>query len=237
MFKKIKENDYIQKFIELWNIPRYRSLLILLIYIIFFFFVISFIRTENNSISPKQNQVSPIEKYKDMNNYGYRATIKNETNKTIIGRVNQEKQLIMFDNNDYYFNGSKLYKKEDIYIETKEQLLEFDIWTLTPSLIYNLINEGSLASKTEYSDGSISQNYVVTVGDFVKYFYGDDLIDNNNISITLYENSENIKKVELDLTNVYRMQQFSNSYDYKVTLEYELINEIGPIIVNVESSD
>ena len=52
-----------------------------------------------------------------------------------------------------------------------------------------------------------------------------------------YQDKEQIIKVELDLTHIYRMQEFSNSSDYKVILEYSLIGEISPIVVNIESSD
>lgn len=240
MFKSIKENEYVKKFLELWNVPRYRSLIILCIYIIFFALVIASIRGQNSNIinSPNANKVDIMEQYKKMNNYQYRVTIKNEAEQTLIGRVYENKQLIMFNENNYYYNNVYLYKAEEkIYTQTIENLLEFEVWRFSPSFINDLIEKGNFESKTEYADGIVANTYLVNVADFIKLYFGDDTDSNDNISVTIYKNDERVSKVELNLTSIYSQNQFANSYDYKVIIEYELINQIGPIVVNVESSD
>lgn len=235
--KKIKENMYIQKFIELWNIPRYRSLLILGLYIIFFTVVIASVRSKNSSIDYTSNKkMSIIQNFEQMNNYQVKVTIQNEPDRTLISRVYNNRQIITYNNKNYYYDGSKLYEKLDSYIET-ESMLEFDIWRFTPLFIKNLIDKGKLDSKTEYANGIIANNYVVSIDNFIKDYSNDEPENNENISITTYQDKEQIIKVELDLTHIYRMQEFSNSSDYKVILEYSLIGEISPIVVNIESSD
>lgn len=237
MFDKIKENDYVKKFLDLWMVPRYRALIILGLYIIFFAVVISSFKTDSYVYRPIKNKENALEKYEKMDNYQYSATIENEISKKMSGRVYKDKQLIMLDNNNYYYDGNKLYKKEDSYIEFNENLLEFDIWRFTPKLICELIQNGKLESKTEYADGIKSKTYLVSLVDFIKLYFGDDTTGKESVYVTLYEHDNMITKVELDLTSIYHMQQFSNLYDYKVILEYSLIDGISPIEVNVESSD
>ena len=68
MFNRIKENGYVQKFLEIWSNPRYRSLIILGLYAIFFIFVIVYIRSLNNN-SMKVEKVDTVQEYKSMDNY------------------------------------------------------------------------------------------------------------------------------------------------------------------------
>lgn len=237
MFKKIKENGYVQKFLEFWNIPRYRALIILGLYIIFFVFVIAYIRTLNSNKPINNVKLNALETYSKMDNYQYIATIKNENVRTFQGRVNDYKQIINFEENSYYYNGNTLYKKEDGYKKFNNQLLEFDIWRFTPLFINDLIKKGKLDSKTEFADGSKSKKYLVGVPAFIREYFNDDTESNDNISVTTFESNNKIFKVELDLSSVYHQGQYSNSYDYIVILEYSLIDQIAPIMINVESSD
>lgn len=240
MFKSVKENEYVKKFLELWNIPRYRSLIILCIYIIFFVLVIASVRSQNSGTlnSANTSKVDIMEEYKEMNNYQYRVTVKNEVEQTLIGRVYENKQLIIFNENNYYYNNVYLYKaEENIYKQTTENLLEFEVWRFSPLFINDLIENGKFESKTEYSDGIVAHTYLVDVADFIKLYFGADTESSDNISVTIYKNKERVTKVELDLTSIYRQNQFNNSYDYKIIIEYELINQMGPIAVNIESSD
>ena len=239
MFEKIKENEYVQKILELWNIPRYRSLIILFIYFIFFAFVIASINT-NSSLNTNSNniKVNVMEKYIQMDNYQYNATIKNETEINLIGKVNKDKQIIMFNNDTYYYNNINLYKnKANLYIKTDDNLLDFEVWRFSPLFINNLIKKGKLESKTEYTDGTNSKTYLVQIKDFLKAYNNVVTDDTRTFEIIIYQNEKQITKVELELTDIYNMGEYSNSYDYEVILEYSLVDEIGPIIVNVESSD
>ena len=233
MFEKIKENEYVQKFIELWEIPRYRSLIKLGIYIIFFAFVIASINTNStNDLTPTNtNKVDVMEAYEEMSNYQYRVTTKNEIE-------NEDKQIITFNDNSYYYNNINLYKREnDVYKLSNDNLSEFAVWRFSPSFITNLIQKGEFESKTEYADGIIANTYLIKVEDFLMAYYNTVTTDDRTFKLTIYQSEKQVTKVELDITNIYNMSQYANSYDYEVTLEYSLINQIGPIIVNVESSD
>lgn len=237
MFNKVRENIYIQKFLELWNIPRYRSLLILALYVIFFTVIIASVRTKNDFSDYNPPIKNVMEEYRNLDNYEYIATITNEDTKTLVGKVYKEKQIIFFDNNNYYFDGT-MYKKNDSYIKNEDKLLEFDVWKMNPLFISDLVEMGTLDSKTEYSDETISKTYKIDVKEFIKLYFNDD-IDSSDvyISVTIYEDQTRVTKVELDLSSVYHMQQYANVYDYKVTLEYTSVNVVAPIIVDLESSD
>lgn len=237
MFNKVRENVYIRKFLELWNIPRYRSLLILGLYAIFFMIIIASIKTKNDFSDYSTTQKDAMEEYRIMDNYEYIATITNEDTKILIGKVYKEKQIILFDNDNYYFDGV-MYKKDDSYIKIEDKLLEFDVWKMTPLFISNLVEKGSLDYKTEYSDETISKTYKIDIKEFIKLYFSDDTDSSNTyISVTIYENQTRVTKVELDLSSIYHMKQYANAYDYKITLEYDSINALAPIVVDLESSD
>lgn len=239
MFKNISGNEYVKKIIELWNNPRYRSLLVLGLYVIFFAVIIASINSSTPNISNNSNnKIDIIGTYKKMDNYRYKAIIKNENEEILIGDVYENKHKITYDNNSYYYNNVYLYKQEENkYKVFNDKLFEFEIWRLTPSLINDLKQKGNFESKTEYTDGKVANTYKISVVDFIKMYFGDDTEGDGFISLTLHEDSERIIKVELDLTPVYKQNQFANQYDYKVTIEYDMINQISPIIVDLESSE
>lgn len=238
MFKSIKENVYVQKFLELWEVPRYRALIKLGLYIIFFIFVITLIRTQDNNISKNPvTKINIMENFKNMNNYQYKAIINNEGEETFVSRVNSGKELIIYNSDTYYFDGIKIYKKIDSYQEFKDIIFDFDIWRFNPLFITNLIDNGEFNAKTEYQDDTISNEYLVKVKDFVKLYDGLDIDDERTFSLVVYHTKKQVTKVTLDLTNIYNMKENANAFDYKVSLEYDLINEIAPITVNIESSD
>ena len=230
-----KNNEYIQKFLELWNIPRYRSLIKLSIYFIFFLVVIASINTSNTNhyVEPK---VDVMEEYKKLTSYHYTATIKNEIVESYVGYTYNNKHLILFNEDNYYYEDDLYKEYEDGYQKLDNALFDFDIWKFTPSFISSLIQKGEFSSKTEYVDGSTSNTYLVSGSDFISLYFNDVTNSSENISITIYKNEDKVKKVELDLTNIYNLKEFSNAFDYKVTIEYVSF-DVKPIMVDLESSD
>jgi len=238
MFKRIKENEYVNKFLEFWNIPRYRSLIILFIYIIFFAFLISSINTDSVNDYEESDKIDIMEEYRNMNNYHCLMIVKNEKEENLTIDTNENNQLIIFNDDEYYYNNINLYKKDgDVFKKANDTLLEFNVWNFTPMFISNLIEKGTLNSKTEYTDGTFANTYLVKVEDFIKSYYKDETDDTRTFELTVYQNEKQVNKVTLDLTKIYSMNQNANNYDYVVTLEYSLIGEISPIIVKRESSD
>ena len=236
--KRIKENEYIQKFLELWKNPRCRSLIILGMYIIFFAFVISSIDTDNIGEYEEIQEIDVMEEYSNMDNYASKIIIKNELEENIDIKVNKNDYLINYNNENYYYNTVKLYKQnEDNYTKTETNLLDFEVWKFTPKFISDLIEKGTFNSKTEYADGMIANTYLVKIEDFIKSYYNNENSDIRTFEITVYQNEKQVNKVVLNLTNIYNMGQFSNTHDYIVTIEYDLIGKISPIIVKIESSD
>ena len=230
-----KNNEYVQKFLELWNIPRYRSLIKLCIYFIFFLVVIASINTSstNHYVEPK---VDVMEEYKKLTSYHYTATIKNEIVESYVGYTYNNKHLILFNEDNYYYEDDLYKEYEDGYQKLDNALFDFDIWKFTPSFISSLIQNGEFSSKTEYVDGSTSDTYLVSVSNFISLYFNDVTNSSENISITIYKNEDKVKKVELDLTNIYNLKEFSNAFDYKVTIEYVSF-DVKPIMVDLESSD
>ena len=230
-----KNNEYVQKFLELWNVPRYRSLIKLCIYFIFFMVVIASINT-SSKVSTKNEKVDIMEEYKNLTEYQYTATIKNEVVESYVGYTYNNKHLILFNEDNYYYEN-ELYKEyEEEYKKIDDNLFYFDVWKFMPSFVSSLIQKGKLDSKTEYADGSTAEAHLVSVSDFISLYSDEITIDDRNISITIHKNEDKVKKVELDLTNIYNQGEYSNHFDYKVTIEYVSF-EVKPINVNLESSD
>lgn len=240
MFKSFKENDYVKKFLEFWNTPRYRSLIILGLYFIFFMFVIATIRSQHqNNYTPSVTKKDVLEEYRLLDNYQYKMTIESTDNKTLIGQVYKDKQVLTYNNENYYISYGKLYTKKDTYEEVTDTLLDFDIWRFTPIFITNLKEKGKLDATTEYADKSKAQTYLVPVSSFIDAYYQkdaevDSTLSNDidtNIKLIIYQNDTKVIKVELDLTNV------SDFDRYFMTIEYEFENQISPIIIDVEGSE
>lgn len=230
-----KNNEYVQKFLELWNTPRYRSLIKLCIYFIFFMVVIASINT-SSKVDFNNTKVDIMEEYKNLTNYQYTATIKNEVVESYVGYTYNNKHLILFNEDNYYYEN-ELYKEyEEGYKKTDDNLFYFDIWKFTPSFISSLKEKGSFDSKTEYADGSTADTYLVKVSDFISLYFNDITIDDRNVSVTIHKNEDEVKKVELDLTNIYNQGDYSNYFDYKVLIEYVSF-DVKPINVILESSD
>ena len=144
----------------------------------------------------------------------------------------------MFGKNNYYYNNVHIYKREeDIYKKTEEQLLDFEVWRITPKFIDSLIEKGTFESKTQYADGEVANTYLVNISDFIKLYFGDEIETTEVMSVNLRQNDERVLSAELDLTAIYHQQDVSNQHDYIVKIEYDMIDAIKPIIVNVEGSD
>lgn len=237
MFKRITENEYVQKFLELWQNPRYRSLIILGMYIIFFALVISSIDTSSNNYE-ESKKVDVMKEYSMMNNYSSKIIIKNELEENINIKVNKNDYLINYNNENYYYNTVKLYKQDgEAYKRVNTNLLDFEVWKFTPKFISDLIEKGTFNSKTEYADGTIANTYLVKIEDFIKSYSNNENSDIRTFEITVYQNEKQVNKVVLNLTNIYNIGLFSNNHDYIVTIEYDLIGKTSPIIVKIESSD
>lgn len=243
MFKNLKENNYVKKFLELWNTPRYRSLIILGLYFIFFVFVIATIRSGyKNNTTTSVTKKDVLEEYRLLDNYQYKMTIETDTNKTLIGQVYKDKQTFTYNNENYYISYGKVYIKNDTYEEIDMPLLDFDVWRFTPTFITNLRLSGKLDATTEYADKSISKTYLVPIKVYRDNYYDIDYESGvvsdleESIKLTIYQNDTKVTKVELDLTSVYSNEDTSDSH-YFVTIEYEFENQISPIIIDVEGSE
>ena len=239
MFNKLKKNEYVEKFLQLWAIPRWRSLIILCMYFLFFVLVISSINTQDSSYDKPSttNKNSIVESYKNMDNYYFTITIKNDNIKTLTGMMYDNKMVFELDEIKYSYEDGQLYKKDmEIYKKTDDFELDFEVYKFVPSFIYKLIENGKIEAKTEYKDGTVSNTYLVNVSEFMKLYFGTLKQTNDDIIVTMYQNKDMIFKVDLDLTNVYYQEQDSTN-DYKITIEYESVGEIYPMSVNLESSD
>ena len=154
--------------------------------------------------------------------------------KTLIGKVDKQNQILTYNNSDYYIVNDKIYTKEDKYIELEDKLLDFDIWKFNPKFISELLEKGEVNSKTEFTDGTNAKSYLVKVSDFIKLYFGDETEDDRFVNVTVYQSSTQITKVELDITNIYNMGQYANSSNYIITLEYEFVCQISPIVIEIE---
>lgn len=230
--------------IEAWRNPRGRAAILLCGYLIFLMFVVGGVRSnmkeapDNNS---NQDNIEEIDKeenknsdYKNYNNYEYELQVTvNDVTNTYLGKKNNNKSLITDQNNQtYYLEDGVMYiitnGVKTIYNDFHYDL---NLTYLTPSMINSLIEEATLNSTTNFANGNISKNYILSLSAFMKLMFNSDISSNEVISITTTENDDLITNVTLDLSN-YEKYKGSSINIFKVSITYN--NLFGVPEINVD---
>jgi len=156
---------------NIWSVPRYKALIELGLFFIFFLsiFIISKVPSNNEPVVYK----SPLEVFRDKNNYQFQIKINDEI---IEGNFLNDKINLNYNNINYTCENQ-------IVEPTNFPYIDYLIYIDT-NYIYNLIANEEIYSKTEFNDGTISKVYKL-----------------DNLEITTYELNSQIKKIEINDTN------------------------------------
>ena len=230
--------------VEAWHNPRGRAAILLCGYLIFLMFVVGGVRS---NIKPNSNNIdndnnveeTPKEEilnseYKNYSNYEYELKITvNDVTNIYLGKKNNNKSLITDVNNQtYYLEDGILYiinnGVKNIYNNNNYDL---NLINFTPNTINSLIEAATLNYTTNFANGNISKNYILSLSAFMKLIFGSDISSNEIVSITTTENNDLITNVTLDLSN-YEKYKGSTVNNFVISITYSNIN--GVLEINVD---
>lgn len=205
--------EKIEKFKELWAVPRYKAIIKLIMFFIFFaiIFLIMFIMSFFAEEEPIEIKKSTIENFTSMENYEYTYEINYIINKETLTK---EIKGTKYDNtNTFKILSDKYYIENNIILNSNKEIVtninEYDLIELEPINIVTKLNEIENKNITTYNDGKI------------KTEYNSDLY-----SITTYEEDNYIYEIDLDLTNKIKETNNKITY-YSIKITYTNINNIN----------
>ena len=230
--------------VEAWHNPRGRAAILLCGYLIFLMFVVGGVRS---NIKPNSNNIdndnnveeTPKEEilnseYKNYSNYEYELKITvNDVTNIYLGKKNNNKSLITDVNNQtYYLEDGILYiinnGVKNIYNNNNYDL---NLINFTPNTINSLIEAATLNYTTNFANGNISKNYILSLSAFMKLIFGSDISSNEIVSITTTENNDLITNVTLDLSN-YEKYKGSTVNNFVISITYSNLNGVPEINVD-----
>ncbi len=213
--------------------PRVRGLLFFGFYALFFLVIFLMFGNENQESKSNSNNLSSDPSYQiskiNEANYHFRYEITENDQTTIFeGDKNQNKERFQMMKEDTVTN---YFRDDDIF------LIEQPTWQLTTSPypyskfldakeIYRLIKNSTFESKTEYSEGMNSYQYVISTTTLLSLLddIDTDLMDEVN-RITIYVQENEVNKIELELTP-YLKYQDPNNQRLTISMEYTLFGSI-----------
>ena len=234
-----KFNNFIEKFKELWSIPRYKALIKLALWIVFFVFVslyinsFEYVKKDNSNNDNNDKNIKAIEKYKEMNNYNFILSYKGKEDIVLTGKSYLNRVAIMTDTKTYYLEDNKIYSIKDGFIDQDidQTFIPLTNFYLRTSDIYNLISLGKLDEEIKkIQDNTLINKYIVTNKAILKHYQDVELQDDDDSSIiiTTYEHDGQINKIIIDFTSFKRYAEFYDDEEYVVMIEYSEINNILP---------
>ena len=232
-----KKTSKIKLIKEFLSDKRNKALVKLGFWLIFFIFVIIYIRIMN-SINNKnyvnsdpiienlpQTITESIKSLKDVNSYEFRYIYNlNGNNYEINGQAYDDKILINFNKNKYYYDGINLY----LLSETSKEQIESNnikyIQMISPSKIYSYLLKSEYNFKQENADKSIKINSKIKITDFGNQI-GEELISEQFITFETTELNNSLNDIVVDLTSYCNLQD-PNCLDLNVIVKYDNINLI-----------
>ncbi len=202
MFKRIKELEIYNKYKNLKNDSQASTLASLGLWLIFFIVIIIFTRgiSSNKTIDRENKETAEI------NNYEY--TYQNN-DITIFGEFYNGKQIFTILNNKYYYDGQSVYMVKG---NSLELMPEFNLNILKITL--DFVEE--LTSNITFTENNGIKEYLVPLVNFLNLYEIDTAVDlseasNYNIIIRKYYDKNNLYKVEVDLSNYYKINSVHDS--------------------------
>ncbi len=222
---KNKFDTFIANFKKVWADERGKSLIKLGLYMLFAVFAVftasATYRINNANDNNDDTPVDVMTTYKNLS--GYAGTYIIDENEYTF--TSATKQIIKIGDYYYFAEEQNLINNLDATLEAPT--FEFKFWYLTPSFIYDLIQNGEESYTTNYSNGSIETSYLVPLEYFVNNYDGNvlpientSILDGKNIEIVTTETEQKIVKVKINLSTYYVLinDQIEN---YNVEIDYE----------------
>ncbi|MFV0249552.1 MAG: hypothetical protein ACK5HP_00725 [Bacilli bacterium] len=200
----------LETFKELWNNPRIHALMVLGLYAVFFVIIFIYITISKNTTNQNVEIKDSLETLNNMNSYEYhyKYEINNEIT-NINGIKYNDINEFSIENNKFTIVNNKI--EGEVSIDDKLYILE-----ILPNYIYSYIKLNNNLNETTYSDNTIKKEYIILIKEIKQYFGTES---DENITVTTYEEDNQIYKIELDLTNIVEEE-------YLITINYENINNI-----------
>ena len=210
--KKRKRKKKIKEIEKIWK--KNRSLFLMTAYALFIGIIIILIK-----MGPGTPKVvfSKLDLLKKMDNYNYTYTIdymKNGVRKTeqISGKRYKEKELLKYNENEYYFENNNL---------IGFPISMIDVTKLRSDYLHKYI----LASELVNNDQSIDW-YNLELSDFLKIVNGIDAPTSEDINLVVISSDDEITQVDLNLTN-YVNYNTDNYENYSISINYSNINKVN----------
>lgn len=216
MFKKIKDNKWIQKYKELNENPKNRDLLKIFFWILFLIVAVILVRSTTSS---SEVQKLDNDKVKDVSSYEFTYR---DNEKTVFGEVYKDKMIYYYGNNKYYKNEDGVYLVNDHKLEV--QNINENWFNITPSFIINLTKKLSPSLEGD------SKTYLVPLSNFINVYEVDTEVNltqamNYNVAIQTFEKKDMIYKVSLDLSNYYMFRGYPDTG--VITINYYNVNKLN----------
>lgn len=145
------------------------------------------------------------------------------------GRRNDNIEVFKFNNNDYYRDGNEYYLN-NIVVDNPYIFYEM----IDVDNFNNIFSNAYYNSKTEYEDGRVDYNYLISSNSLNKLLYDVDTdfeeVPNNIVFSTDDEN--NLNKIVYNLDNYCLNSDLCNSL--KIELNYELFGNVSNLEKQVE---
>lgn len=218
-----------RKYKEFISVPKNKSIVQIALYGIFFIFVFIIINTHKTVNTPDVETVKEdniIEKKEDnikeeviSYEYIYDFNI-NDITTNITGTHYNYDELFTINSQKYYIKEGIIYSIDNI----KQDNFEYPILRLKYSIMDTLMNNYSYETKTEYKDGTIKYEYIISNNEFGK-LYNEGNINEGNVNITIII-KDYITQINMDLSTYYNVSK------YLLTIKYNNINNIESLDIN-----
>ena len=217
--------EFIKSIRENLKDPKKKALTQLGIYLIFFIFVFIVLKGAGSTPSTPiiEDEKTPMEAYNDMTGYIYKVTYTNIDKVDVIeGTYYDNKSLFNFNNLKYYYEDSLYIIDNDSYYLSN---IEYNISKIFNKNLYNIINNLEEESKTTYKDGTVVTNYIIDSNKIYNYLFEVESYYENNATISIKENLNEIHNIVLDLTNL-------GLNLTKIEIEYSYMDQITSLSFN-----
>ena len=238
--KKSKFKSIVKFILDLRKTEKGKAILFLGFYFVFFLVLIIFIRVStNNYKGPVYNLYSEESKMYTYDkilaeNYNYTYTITIDNNVYVYnGQKYNDMELFEFNDNNYFFDGVDYYLIDYINnmftkVDNPNQLSDFTTFLR----LGEVIEDATYISKTEFGDGKILFNYLISSNSIIRVL--DDIdtdIDEipNLVVFNTRGNNLHIDSIDLDLTSYgkYKGICFNN---LKINISYYNFGEVSEIV-------
>lgn len=223
--KIVKKESKIKKLLkvakDIWNTKQYRAAIRLFLYLFFVVGVLIFLQL-SSSRNPEKVYLSPLDKFKQANNYEYIYTLTEDTiSQTILGIRYQEEENFQITGHQtrYLLQNNQLYALLDTGSQLVDKVTSYRMIDVRPNKLAIMIEKGKEISTTNYTTGEEETTYQLSVSEFANIYDGLPIDSEEFITIKVMIKENNIISVTLDLIN-YRKKYVPTSTQYILKLDY-----------------